>query len=296
MGRKLDAREYKLLLNPQIFSQARNLQAANAFWDRRIRQIVRIADPQARPFDDDGWRLIRFWDTPNRDLGDNDLILRTRQDTKNDFVANGVRQATLKLRMPDQFIVATAKLAKSEDEEAGNVETKFEEDIGPLEVLARPPGEQPKVVTPLKLSTRNRFSLSSGIDLTPNDPLDRFDQVLALFPGVAELVCVSPGQSDLNLVGGPLIHEYVFKGSEVVLLEGAKAKFTLSIWCLDEPSKQPDVAEMSFVVKTDNGKMSGPVARQAYNLFNNFQDSLSGIVDQDHTSKTSLALPDRGSR
>ncbi|WSH19068.1 hypothetical protein U8Q07_14990 [Rhizobium ruizarguesonis] len=296
MGRKLDAREYKLLLNPQIFSQAPNLQAANAFWDRRIRQIARIADSQARPFDDDGWRLIRFWDTPNRDLTDSDLILRTRQDTKNDFAASGVRQATLKLRMPDQFIVAAARLAKPGDEEAGNVETKFEEDIGPLEVLARPPGEQPKVVTPLKLSTRNRFSLSSGTDLTPNDPLDRLDHVLALFPGVAELVGVSAKQPDLNLAGGPLIHEYVFKGSEVALVQGARAKFTLSIWCFDEPSKQPDVAELSFVVKADDGKMSGPVARQAYNLFNSFQDSLSEIIDQDHTSKTSLALPDRGSR
>ncbi|TBC98960.1 hypothetical protein ELH24_09905 [Rhizobium ruizarguesonis] len=296
MGRKLIAREYKLLLDSQIFSQAPNLEVANAFWAQRIRQIVRIADPKAGPFNGDGWRLIRFWDTPNRDLSYNDLTLRTRQDTKSDFAASGVRQATLKLRMPDQFIVATARLAKPEDEEAGNVETKFEEDIGPLEVLARPPDEQPKVVTPLKLSTRNRFSLSSGIDLTPNGPLDRFDQVLALFPGVAELVCVSPGQSDLNLVGGPLIHEYVFKGSEVALVEGAKAKFTLSIWCFDAPLNQPDVAEMSFVVKTDNGKMSGRVARQAYNLFINFQENLSEIIDQDHTSKTSLALPDRASR
>ncbi|MBY3441791.1 hypothetical protein [Rhizobium laguerreae] len=296
MGRKLIAREYKLLLNPQIFGQSPNLDAANTFWAQRIRQVVQTADPEAGPFENNGWRLIRFWDTSNRDLSDNDLILRTRQDTRSDFAANGVRKATLKLRMPDQFIVATAWLAKPEDEEAGNVETKFEEDIGPLEVLARPPGERPKVVTPLKLSTRNRFSLSSGIDIPSNDPLDRFDHVLALFPGAAELVCVSAEQPDLNLAGGPLIHEYVFKGSEVALVEGARAKFTLSIWCFDAPSKQPDVAEMSFVVKTNDGKMSGPVARQAYNLFNNFQDSLSEIIDQDHTSKTSLALPDRGPR
>ncbi|MGO7044073.1 hypothetical protein ACCT07_36420 [Rhizobium johnstonii] len=296
MGRKLVAREYKLLLNPQIFSLSPNLDAANAFWAQRIREIVRIADPEAGPFENNGWRLIRFWDTSNRDLGDNDLILRTRQDTTSDFVANGVQKATLKLRMPDQFIVATAWLAKPEDEEAGNVETKFEEDIGPLEVLARPPGEQPKVVTPLKLSTRNRFSLSSGIDIPSNDPLNRLDHVLALFPGAAELVGVSAKQPNLDLAGGPLIHEYVFKGSEVALVEGAKAKFTLSIWYFDAPLKQPDVAEMSFVVKTDNGKMSGRVARQAYNLFNNFQERFSGIIDQEHTSKTSLALPDRGPR
>ncbi|MBY5704146.1 hypothetical protein HFO38_15665 [Rhizobium leguminosarum] len=296
MGRKLDAREYKLLLNPQIFGQSPNLDAANTFWAQRIRQIVQTADPEAGPFENNGWRLIRFWDTPNRDLGDNDLILRTRQDTTSDFVANGVQKATLKLRMPDQFIVATAWLAKREEEDAKIVETKFEEDIGPLEVLSRPPGEQPRVVTPLKLSTRNRFSLSSGIEIPSNDPLDRLEHVLALFPGAAELVCVSAEQSDLNLAGGPLIHEYVFKSSEVALVEGAKAKFTLSIWCFDAPTKQPDVAEMSFVVKTDGGKMSGPVARQAYNLFNNFQGSLSEIIDQDHTSKTSLALPDRGPR
>ncbi|TBE02329.1 hypothetical protein [Rhizobium ruizarguesonis] len=296
MGRKLDAREYKLLLNPQIFGQSPNLDVANTFWAQRIRQIVQTADPEAGPLKDDGWRLIRFWDTGSRDLSDNELILRTRQDTKVDFAANGVRKATLKLRMPDQFIVATARLAKPGDEEAGKVETKFEEDIGPLEVLARPPGEQPKVVTPIKLSTRNRFSLSSEIDLAPNDPLDRLDHVLALFPGAAGLVSVSADQSDLDLAGGPLIHEYVFKGSEVALVGEAKAKFTLSVWCFDEPSKLPDVAEMSFVVKTDEGTMSGPVARQAYNLFNSFQDNLSDIIDQDHTSKTSLALPDRGRR
>ena len=68
MGRKLDAREYKLLLNPQIFSQSPNLEAANAFWTERIRKIVQIADPEAGPFKDDGWRLIRFWDTRSRDL------------------------------------------------------------------------------------------------------------------------------------------------------------------------------------------------------------------------------------
>jgi hypothetical protein len=294
MGRKLDAREYKLLLNPQIFGQSPNLEVANTFWAQRIRQIVQTADPEAGPFENNGWRLIRFWDTSNRDLADNDLILRTRQVAKSDFAANGVRKATLKLRMPDQFIVATSWLAKREDEDAEIAETKFEEDIGPLEVLARPPGEQPKVVTPLKLSTRNRFSLSSEIDLAQNDPLDRLDHVLALFPGAAGLVSVSADQSDLDLAGGPLIHEYVFKGAKVALVEGAEAKFTLSIWCFDTPFKQPDVAEMSFVLKADDGKMSGPVARQAYNLFNNFQDSLSGIIDQDHTSKTSLALPDRG--
>ena len=224
------------------------------------------------------------------------MILRTRQDTKSDFAANGVRKATLKLRMPDQFIVATSSLAKREDEDKDIAETKFEEDIGPLEVLARPPGQRPKVVTPPRLSTRNRFSLSSEINLAPNDPLDVLDHVLALFPGAAELVCVSAEQPDLNLSSGPLVHEYVFKGSEVTLVGGARAKFTLSIWCFDAPLKQPDVAEMSFVVKTDEGKMSGPVARQAYNLFNNFQGDLSEIIDQDHTSKTSLALPDRGSR
>lgn len=291
MGRKLDAREYKLLLNPHSFDQYPTLEAINAFWDEHIRHIVQLIDPNAYPFQESRYRLIRFLDTQRCELTNNDLILRTRQKTDDQFVPKvSDVEVTLKLRMPDQFVVRSSHLARAVDEDEGLVQTKFEEDIGPLEVLAVQ-GPDTRVVRPIKISTRNRFSLSSSVTLQGSASVKSLAHVFALFPGAEDRVAVSTGQTDLELVAGPLIHEYAFKKGLVTLDGGIDAEFTMSLWCFESPDRRPDIVELSFVVEADDGRVQGSVARQAYNLFNSFQRNLASIIDPENTSKTSLSLP-----
>lgn len=288
MGRDLDAREYKLLLDPRTFEASPDVVPANEFWTLRIRDVVQLIDPNAKPFEQAVHRIIRFWDTPNCDLTNNKLILRTREEASPDFAGKGKLEVTLKFRMPDQFIVGSTSFVDDGDDD---VETEFEEDIGPLELMAKPKGQEAHVVIASKLSTRNRFSLSSTYKGPPSVRPNSLGELFAVLPGAAGLVTVSPAQADVHLVPGPTIYEYAFKRSVAELGNNTEAKFTLSYWCFDSHPKKPDVVELSFKCKTPEGSMSGRTARQAYNLFINFQKSMSDIVYLDHNSKTALSLP-----
>ena len=152
MRPKLDAREYKLLLNPAFFRDAIDVDIANEFLRGRLTAIVRArtgADPKG-DFDLKARRQIAFYDTAERLLDKWKYALRRRD-------ADGEpAELTLKLRTPDLFVAAATHLRGRKDD--AKVETKFEEDIAPLEVAV--PGAA-KVTIADPPSMRSRFSLST---------------------------------------------------------------------------------------------------------------------------------------
>ena len=152
MRPKLDAREYKLLLNPAFFRDAIDVDIANEFLRGHLAAIVRArtgADPKG-DFDLKARRQIAFYDTAERLLDKWKYALRRRD-------ADGEpARPTLKLRTPDLFVAAATHLRGRKD--GAKVETKFEEDIAPLEVAV--PGAA-KVTIADPPSMRSRFSLST---------------------------------------------------------------------------------------------------------------------------------------
>ncbi|TBY82436.1 hypothetical protein [Rhizobium leguminosarum] len=289
MGHVLAAREYKLLLKSSEFRSRPTLQTANDFWTSRIESVVALIASDPEPFDEAVCRVIRFWDTSDGILSRNDLILRTREEVDKNFVLTGKSEVTLKLRMPDQFVVASTSFAA----EGNEIETKFEEDIGPLEVADSGAGGRPQVIKPVKKSTRNRFSLSTTKEINSQQCSIRLGHVLEVFPGAKDIV---PNQTlEASLNSGPIVYEHAFKKGKAEFANNIGAKFTLSLWCFRSPIGDPDVAELSYTCRTQNGGMPGEAAREAYDLFIELQNRLDDIIDPENTSKTALALP-KGSR
>ncbi|HEV7321355.1 MAG TPA: hypothetical protein VGO04_22355 [Ensifer sp.] len=288
MGHVLLAREYKLLLKPSEFKANPTLVSANAFWASRIERIVSTIDNHPESFKKVVHRAIRFWDTADCVLSRHDLILRTREEMDENFNPTGKLETTLKLRMPDQFVVASTSLV-DDGKTDKNIETKFEEDIGPLEVARSKATEGARVVVPVKRSTRNRFSLSTTIEGDPSQRPARLADVFEKFPGAK--VLIGDVATNEDLISGSVSHEYAFKKAEAKFSDSVDGIFALSLWCFDKPDANPSVAELSYTCETVNGNMPGKAARQAYDLFIKLQNQLADIVDPENTSKTALALP-----
>jgi len=293
MRHELDAREYKLLLTPERFSNSSAATVA-AFWNDKLcplidDQLGSRNDGEARHH---GWfgapveRTIRFWDTRDGLFTRLDLALRERV-TVLGSQPTGLPEITVKLRMPDLFVVAATELPGSN----ADARTTFEEDIAPLEVDNPTPGGR-CVVIASKRSIRSRFSLSTTQTARwKANPTVR--DLARLLPTLSELVTTSgtiyePGAP---LESGVAIRELVFKGATVKLGSGVIGKFALTLWYFDDQTQSPSVAEISFKCRTPGGEMAGRAARRSLTLFTSMQSDLSDWVNSEYSSKTALALP-----
>ncbi|NKJ72722.1 hypothetical protein GFL38_10665 [Rhizobium leguminosarum bv. viciae] len=297
MRYELDGREYKLLLNPDRFSEASLETIAEAFWHEQMKPLIdrRLglrdgSEPryEAR-FDEPIERMVRFWDTPDCILTRGSLALRERVQIDGQG-SSGVRpEITLKLRMADLFVVAATDLRGSGD----RAQTSFEEDIAPLEVDDPQPGKR-SVVVPNQRSIRSRFSRSTTQTAEWSASQRTLAGVHALFPTIFQLVETSGMQSApaTVLVCGPTIRELVVKGARVKFGAGIIGKFALTLWYFGAERSTPDVAEISFKCATIDGDIHGNAARRALNLFVAMQTDLGDWVNSEHSSKTALALPD----
>lgn len=294
MGRKLDAREYKLLLNPSKFVEAPSEKVANTFWYELVAPIItnrlgERADGQSRAlqgFEAPRERIIRFWDTPDCMLTASDFALRSRLPVKNGKANSPEKEITLKLRMEDYFIVASTLLPGADSEAA----TELEEDIAPLEV--KPPAPGTSVIFPPKRSIRSRFSLSAKQVCEWQESERTTKALRGLFPTLEEnLRQPNAFAREQALVSGPVIHEFVNKGAKVKLSENVTGDFTLTLWYFETMEPPPAVAEISFKCATIDGEMPGKAARRALDLFIGLQINLGDYVNTDHASKTAMALP-----
>ncbi|MFA1627610.1 hypothetical protein ACDY96_34270 [Rhizobium mongolense] len=285
--RKLDAREYKLLLNPAKFGTLLTKAHANAFWDGEIAPIVGRSWGGSlcvlNTFDELLERILRFWDTRDCALTAAEFILRSRVDAADGIADSSQQEIALKLRMADFFVVANAHLPASD-----GATTKFEEDIAPLEVKPQKPASS--VVFPAKPSIRSRYSLTTKLERRWDESNRTEARLGKLFPTLEGMLS-RPLVGDEALVGGPVIHELAAKGPQVRIAKNILGEFTLTCWYFETAAGPPAVAEMSFKCDTIDGELPGKAARRALELFNALQTGLGDYVNTDHSSKTAMGLP-----
>ncbi|NEI93923.1 hypothetical protein GR248_24295 [Rhizobium leguminosarum] len=299
MRHELNAREYKLLLNPARFREATSDIAVSTFWEERLKPaILNLGhrDGEARhdgQFGAPSERIVRFWETSDCLLTRADLALRERLPAQNGTPVAGQSEITLKLRMPDLFVVA-ATVLPGRDKDA---RTTFEEDIAPLEV-DDPQPEKSSVIIPVKRSIRSRFSLSTTQVAEWGETRRSLGDVRSLFPTVGKILYPAEAEfsSGAALVSGPTVREVVFKGARVKLGDNIIGKFTLTLWHFGSVHPAPTVAEISFKCALVDGDMPGKAARRALALFVGMQTDLGNWINSEHSSKTALALPGRCGR
>lgn len=294
MRHELDAREYKLLLNPDRFQKTPSETVANTFWQERLKPIIQTLgsrDDEARHdgrFGAPSERIVRFWDAPNCLLTQADFALRERLPAENGMPTSERPEITLKLRMPDLFVVAATALPGSDKD----ARTTFEEDIAPLEV-DDPQPDKSSVIVPARRSIRSRFSLSTTQTVEWGEPHRTLGGLQSLFPTLRDNVesLQTEFRPSTALVCGPEIRELVFKGARVKLGDDIVGKFSLTLWHFGPTHSAPTVAEISFKCAIVDGDMPGKAARRALALFVGMQTDLGNLVNSKHSSKTALALP-----
>ena len=293
----LTGREYKMLLKPARFKGPAKA-GGKRFWTRRLAPIVagHWKAPSNGSFDalfGERVRVVRFYDTDERDLDAHDYSLRLREDK------NGTpkSEVTLKLRTSDIFASGLAKLSAGKTGKDEELSEKFEEDIAPLEVQAK----AKQVKAPPEPSTRRRFSRSTQRERAEAYQLARFKDATRLFPSLgpnleALAAAIPPGTA---LSHGPVILEYVFEAKHVVLIGGIKVDIALTLWYFDRDSEPdarttPKVAEISFQWNTPK-KSAVTLAKTqcARALFRDMQQALKSWISMEDSSKTELALPPR---
>jgi hypothetical protein len=291
---RLQGREYKLLLDYARFRSPLTISVANKFWQQQLVSIIdRCLDAKKRggsraagEFGAPEERVVRFWDTHDGIISSFDYALRERVEAPDSKSAP--RNLTLKLRMPDMFVVATSDLAGRD-----GAKTVFEEDIGPLEV-ASAGSSRSSVFMADPLSMRSRFSLSTSDTCSAAEFTD-FAGLSKIFPSLeANLKAqgVSPRRKS-KLRDGATIRETVYKGARVKLGAETTGKFTMTIWEFASQRPIPGIAEISFKYGLNGGSMPGESARRAYLLFIGLQQGLGKWLNLRYPSKTELALPSR---
>ena len=293
MHDQIEAREYKLLLEAKRFGHAPSLEAANTFWDQRLKPIIddhldkpRRGSRYERQFDRTVERTVHFYDTENRLLDSCGYSLRKRASVK----GKGRPEITLKLRLPDLFAVATAELP-ARDECA---DPQFEEDIAPLEVAD--PKKAGSVTIADPPSIRSRFALSTSQSLPPTARLRTFADAFRLYPTLKENLAAARAHGAPNvsprtpLRCGPKVQETVFRGARVRFGDGIVGKLDLTHWHMPD-SHEPRVLEISYTCDVATRPMTGPAARRAFRFFTGLQHDLGPLVNLRFTSKTELALP-----
>lgn len=295
MQHELKAREYKLLLEPRSAPQP-SLEAVGAFWERQLRPIiVRRLDPRDgnKPRHEQTFltveeRLIRFRDTQGCVLTNKDYALRERVSAHSDARAASIGEITLKLRMPDMFVVASTDLSGSE----GGAQTKLEEDIAPLEI-SDPHHQNGSIAVSRPRSMRSRFSLSTSQACPAGRRPCTLADIFVLFPTLEDQLQRAGARFSPShvLYDGPLIREFVFKGAKVRLGDNITGKFALTLWQFGDAEQEQEIAEISFKCKTLDGLMPGNAARRAFDLFIGLQEDLANGINLHHASKTALALP-----
>jgi len=298
----IDGREYKLLLDPDVFAGKAPDKAAKNFWSRRLKPLIEetLGAPSNGQSRAEGelelkkQRIITFFDSKKHILHKNGFALRKRTTLKNG-APDGPPEVTLKFRTPDMLLAAEYCQAAKE----GAGETTFEEDIAPLQVSRGKKG----VAVPDPRATYSRFAVSTELTGdtsfgTLKDAFARFGSLRKTLERRAE-AGVDPAT---KLLSGPTILELVFQEAFVDLGEKLDAEFGFTLWYFQKSAHEgnlwkdltsgrldPSVAEISFDFDTKNGRMDADAAERASKLFIAMQEELSG--DPQEASKTELALP-----
>ena len=265
---KVVSREYKAMLKASRFAgdDSRLLETAGRFWRAAGEAFADVVvDVGGDLSKIQAHRLIRFYDTPKRELNANAYIFRERAD-----VDGKLREVTLKFRHPDRYLAQDCDLRAAEGADA---RTKFEEDI-------KPPFQ-------------SMFSHSTTQRIAPTKTLDTLKDVSRFYPGIRQELEHLEKDTPLEVVDKFTARELVIGGAAVQLGKSPKipAECVLVIWYDHaNPSKgeSPVVVEFSFKYGDGREDYGGGAVRRAYETFNVLQHGLPDWVDK--TSKTKTAF------
>lgn len=266
MARRKDvtSREYKVMLTPAAFDGDDDtlVDVVNSFWSE-VGVACEVLDiPTSGSFDTvEARRLIRFFDTDAHALNGERYIVRERED-----VETGEREVTLKFRHPDRYVASDRSMEPAAGVQA---KTKFEEDVKPPFVSV--------------------FSFSTTQPLESGHVLEQLSDVADLFPGLADELEELP-EAPLVLVSDFVAREVVLGGATLLLgKRDIEAECAIVAWYDEgEGDTTPVVVEFSFKYGDDAEDYRGSVARDAYEVLEALQGTLSGWVDPNPRTKTSF--------
>ena len=262
---RVGSREYKVMLRPERFAGSEDecRQAVEAFWADVGRALERLEIPTQGSFDEvKARRRIRFFDTAELGFNARRYILRERVEVDGDE-----RQVTLKYRHADRYVAQDRDMkAKGKGDHAL---TKFEEDLKPPFVSV--------------------FSYSTTVTIEPDQRFGRVNQVVQLFPGLAEELRGVDTRGDLRQVSDFCARELVLVGA--ALLFGKRdinAECAMVIWHDDNADGPPVCLEFSYRYGDADEDYRGSVARDAHDLLDALYTSLPEWVDPEPKTKTAF--------
>ncbi len=246
-------REYKLLLNPNLFTSATESTKANEYFTSFTSVVESaIARDVSGSLTLDKTRTVKFYDTAGSCLLDDlGYIFRDR-------IENSQSEVTLKFRSPDPYIADFEDLSASSNQ----AETKLEADIGS--------------------KTSNPFNIVYGHSTTsPNTrTINDFEDINVHFPGFDSNYNISDSTA-LSLVGNLSIYERVYDGG-LIDLGSIDAEVSLTFWYTSIPSgsQKPVVVEVSFKYEDASADYTKAVVNRAKQSF----DAMLGLTSWNSTS------------
>jgi hypothetical protein len=265
---KVVSREYKAMLKASRFTGDENqlLETAGRFWraaGAAFASVVvdvggNLSKVQAR-------RLIRFYDTPKRELNANAYIFRERAD-----LDGKLREVTLKFRHPDRYLAQDRDMRAADGADA---RTKFEEDI------------KPPFQSLFSHSTTQRIAATGTIDALKD--LSRF------YPGIKQELERLEKDTPIGVVDKFTARELVVGGATLQLGKSRKvpAECALVIWYDNTDHSKgegPVVVEFSFKYGDGSEDYGGGPVRRAYETFDVLQHGLPDWVDKASKTKTAF--------
>lgn len=252
IDRDLDSREFKVMLEPSLFSGDSAPQMLEFLQD----EILRRFPMQAEDTELDELRrerTVQYLDTPGScELRASGYTLRDRRE-------DDEREVTLKFRSPERYLASAGDVEASDDD----ADTKFEEDIKP--------------------GYASVFSRSTDVPLDFDDRVTALGDAAELYPVLDDL---DTATDTLEPVGGLTIHERTYGRLKYDLGE-FKAKMDVTLWYID-PDAEPVVAELSFKYEEDEDDFDVPSVQNGLRLFQVIQGLQQWRAEKSRT-KTSFA-------
>lgn len=233
---EVNSREYKLLLNPALFTYATEAAVVDDYFDDFVAAVeAEIARDVTGSMSLDKIRTVKFFDTPGScQLNNLGYIFRER-------IESGDSEVTLKFRSVDPYIANFEDLSASSNQ----AETKLEADFGVKN------GNQLTII----------YGHSTKAPNTRN--LNNFEDINVHFPGFEDDYNFSDS-TPLALVGNLAVHERVYNGGGIDL-GSIDAEVSITLWYNTAPSssQQPVVAEVSFKYEDSSANYTKAVVNRA---------------------------------
>jgi len=255
------SREYKLLLNPTLFTYTTESAQVNSYFSAFVSAVeAKIGRDVSGSLSLDKVRTVKFYDTAGTcQLSKLGYIFRDR-------IENGQSEVTLKYRSADPYIADFEDLSASSNQ----AETKLESDIG--------------------AKVDNNFVITYGHSTTsPNTrTLNNFQDINTHFPGFDNDYGIVDSTA-LSLVSNLSIHERVYDGG-LIDLGSIDADVSITFWYSSVPTsaQKPVVVEVSFKYKDSSADYTKAVVNRAKLSFDAMQ-TLSSWNSTSSISKTQYA-------